>query len=304
MIINMKKKLRGSLTVEASLVFPLVIITLLFIANILNICMVHLCMQQALNNTAKKISQNSYMIYRFSSEMDYSEFINSLNDVNDLNSENTFTISKFDELQDSTIDSLKSLDTATHSFDGVSITNLFEKLKLFAKNVNNLMLNFTKTINTFKDFTMNVNNLIEKGKNSIQDAVLDLMLDSGDSVTINSAYEYLFKKYIEELSVPASRIEDLKFYPVVYSADNDGKYKLVVSYYYHNPFSLFVNNQSAEYSVINNKIKMINVVSIRPFIGKMGTSFRDIPEDEEDNYGSSPITVGVGDEGGGGGGVR
>ena len=98
-----KNKIRGSLTVEATLVLPMVIVTLLFLANILNICMVNLCMQQSLNNTAKKISQDSYLVYRVSGERNFVKFIDNLNDVDQsyetVEAAAKDTKSKFDNVQ-------------------------------------------------------------------------------------------------------------------------------------------------------------------------------------------------------------
>lgn len=272
----LKIKIKGSLTVEVALVFPLVIITLLFIANILNICMVHLLMQHALNNTVKSISQNSYIIYRFSEEEDYFNFINKLNDVNIRNDdiENDLTISKFNDLQNAAGNTIETFEVATHSFEG-SIS-LLQKLSIFATNVKNLMNSLNILKENFKTFTTSVNSLIDIGSSNIEKATLDLMLDDGSGKEISgNAYEYLFKNYVLEMGIPASKISDLQFNSSIY-----GKYyKLVVSYYYTNPFS-FVNNRSMEYSVINKKIKMTNIINIRPFIGNKENSFKNISEED------------------------
>ena len=59
-----KHKESGSLTVEAVLILPLIFISWLTIINFLNIYFAHLCIQQALNNTAKRLSEYTYLIER------------------------------------------------------------------------------------------------------------------------------------------------------------------------------------------------------------------------------------------------
>lgn len=302
-----KIKIKGSLTVEATLVLPIVIITLLFIANILNICMVHLCMQQALNNVAKKTSQNSYIIYRFLGEEDYSSFINSLNDASsNINTGNTLPITKFNDAQNSTKATIRVFETATHSFDGLGLGNFIEKISTFIKNIKDLIGSLMTTKDAYEELSKSIDDLVAQGKDDFQSAIIDIMLDSGSNSRISSAYEFLFNNYIDELGVPASKIEDLKFYPSVYNSANSGTYKILVSYYYKNPFS-FVNQKSMEYSVINKKIKMVNIITTRPFIGRADSTFKNIPSTddpsvEEGGGGASSLTGGGGSSGGGSGG--
>ena len=57
-------KRRGSLTVEATLILPFVLISWLTIINLLNIYYMQTCIQQALNNTAQRLSEYSYLLYK------------------------------------------------------------------------------------------------------------------------------------------------------------------------------------------------------------------------------------------------
>lgn len=304
---TLKRKVKGSLTVEATLVLPIVIITLLFIANILNICMVHLCMQQALNNVAKKTSQNSYIIYRFLGEEDYSSFINSLNSLSsDKSSDGILPVTKFNDAQNSTKATIKVFEKATHSFDGMALGNFIEKISTFIKNIKDLIDNLKATKGVYEELAKSINDLVAHGKDDFQSAIISIMLDSGSNSRISSAFEYLFNNYKNELGVPASKIEELQFYPTKYDATNSGTYKMLISYYYKNPFS-FVNQKSLEYSVINKKIKMVNVITVRPFIGRTDSTFMNIPSTddvsvEEGGGGSASLTGGAGHSGGGSGG--
>lgn len=58
------KKNRGSLTVEAAIILPIVLISWLTIINFLNIYFIHICIQQALNNTAKRLAEYAYIMER------------------------------------------------------------------------------------------------------------------------------------------------------------------------------------------------------------------------------------------------
>ena len=58
----MRRKQRGSITVEAAIILPLFIMVILFIVNFLNIFSTHLIVQQGLTNTARVISQYCYAV--------------------------------------------------------------------------------------------------------------------------------------------------------------------------------------------------------------------------------------------------
>ena len=58
----MRTRKKGSLTVEATLVFPIYIMAILTIISLLNIYYTHAIVQQALNNTALQIAQCSYIV--------------------------------------------------------------------------------------------------------------------------------------------------------------------------------------------------------------------------------------------------
>ena len=299
------KKSKGSLVVEATLVFPLVIITLLFIANILNICMVHLCMQQAMNNTAKKISQDAYLVYKFAGDEKYSEFISKLNSnidgFQEVESAATLTKDSFNNLQSSSLNTIQALDTTSHSFDNFNIFNLKDKLALFVDNLKNLFDKLNTLQLDFKSFVEAIDNLINKGKENIDSVVFKLLTDASGGTIVTSISDYVFENYRKNLNIPASRIHNLKSFNS--KLLNDGSFKLIIDYDYLNPFS-FVNQKSMEYSVINKTIKMRNIVAIKSFIGKQGTSLRgkfiDSPkEEQETDESSNPISGG-----GQGGGIR
>lgn len=61
----LKNKHRGSLTVEATILVPFVLTSWLIIANFMNIFLLHIVIQQALNNTVREIAQYSYFITRY-----------------------------------------------------------------------------------------------------------------------------------------------------------------------------------------------------------------------------------------------
>lgn len=285
----LRKKQKGSLTVEAALVFPLVIITLLFVANILNICMVHLLMQQALNNTVKKISQDTYLVYRFAGEDRYAKVIDALNNERDgyEEFEGAADVSKasFSELQESATDTINSLKKTAHTFDNTTISNVMTKFSEFNTNLENLFVSIDRTIDKFKSFAQSLKELKDSGIKNWKSILISLSVDTGVGGAVTLISKHLFDTYTNEMSVPASKIEDLCFLHSEYNKE-DGSFTVVINYLYKNPFS-FVNDSSLEYSLINKKIRMANIITIRPFLGKNGTSLITSGETSEGSDHSS-----------------
>ena len=284
MNIFFKKKKKGSLTVEATLVLPIVIITLLFIANILNICMVHVGMQQALNNTAKVVSQNSYILYRFAKEENYATFIEKLGEINEgysaVESELKITKSGFSELEDSAANTVGSFAALGEPFTKKEeTTNLIdkakkaiEKIQQFIQNLKRLGNNVNDTFNKFNNFTGELKKLGEVTAENGASVVKKLIADTVVGGTGGTVSYILFDNYRKNFGIPMSRISEFN---ILHSSFNsDGSVTLAVDYLYDNPFS-FVNQKSLEYSVINRNIRMTNVVTIKPFIGKNGTSLKN-----------------------------
>lgn len=301
-----RKKLKGSLTVEATLVLPLVIVTLLFVANILNICMVNTCMQQSLNNTAKKISQNSYLIYRFAGGKNYEDFINKLNNINDgysdFESKAENTKMAFAAVQDSIKDVSEDIEKVKHTSDEfviIKVNKNNEEIKEFDilripdycnKLIDNLsdlsdkIIGDDGLIKKAKNVGASLTELCNSGKQNFKSIVLKLFMDEGSGSVTAAVSTLLFNNYTKELGVPASKISELNAFHS--SLNPDGSFTIVVSYLYVNPFS-FINKKSMEYSVINRNIRMTNAITIKPFVGKNGTSIKtkldgDVAEDDND----------------------
>ena len=292
MIRIFRKKQKGSLTVEAALVFPLVIITLLFIANILNICMTHMCMQQALNNTAKKISQDSYLIYRFAGEENYSNFIDNLNKIDEnyaeFESKATDTKEALNSVQKSIKDVAEGVETLRNTpeefmvvkneggkeekhFDILKLPDFCTKLGTNISSLANKVVGNDGLIGKSKKFGSSIVELANSGKKNISSIVVKLLVDTSAGGILASISTGIFEHYIKELNVPAGKISDL--HPFYSKLGTDGAFSLVVSYNYVNPFS-FVNKKSMEYTIINRDIRMINMITIKPFVGKQGTSIK------------------------------
>ena len=283
-MILFNKKNKGSLTVEAALVLPLVIMTLLFTVNILNICMVNTCVQQALNNTAKKVSQDAYLVYRFAGEENYANFLDFVNSSNDgydkLSTKLDDSIKKFDEVSESAKTLLKSWDTTKHTFDGFTIFKAIEYGKKFIENIKDLFDKAKGVIKSAQNLSSSIKELVKTGKENFKDIVIKLLLDEGGGFVGANISERLFNKYRTELNVPASRILNLNFFHSV--LNRDGSFTFVISYLYENPFS-FINQKSLEYSVINKEIRMTNAITIKPFVGKNGTSLINSDKFENDD---------------------
>lgn len=305
-----KSKKRGSLTVEATLVFPLVIITLLFVANILNICMVHLCMQQALNNTAKKISQYSYLAYRIAGEKNFASVLDSLNNIDDAYSdfEGKATLAKdaVVEAQESLNISMESTANLLHTFDGFSVLKITDYCEKLSENIdkfteswfgkkneieNELPSDFSTdgTIGKFKNVQKSFSNLLESGKKNIKSIILKFLIKTGTGLVLTPIAENIFTSYTEKMAVPASRIKETSAFQSSFNPKT-GSFTMVVTYKYVNPFS-FINVKSMEYSVVNKNIRMANIITIKPFVGKNGTSLvtevKDSDGENDENVATS-----------------
>ena len=272
------KKRKGSLVVEATLVFPLVLITLLFIANILNICMINVCMQQALNNAAKKISQNSYLVYRLAGEDAYKEFIKSFNEVNvgyDGFSESVKnTNEKMDNFQSTMKGTIESVETLKHTFDGFELNKAISYIEKLNENINGekgIRNSIKETLLSSKSLFESLIELGESGKTNINSIVIKLLADSVGGNITGAISEILFNSYVDDINMPNKRILEVNSYHS--SFNSDGSFTLVINYLYENPFS-FVNKKSFEYTLINREIRMMNAITIKPFIGRAGTSLK------------------------------
>lgn len=291
MFYRIRNKEKGSLTIEATIILPLVIMTLLFLANILNICMVNLCMQQALNNTAKKISQHSYIIYRIAGEKNYQEFINTLGSIDsgydNFKSKGEEVVSNVDKLQTDVGNTIQSFNDVTTA---LSVEGSFlEKLKNLGDKSKNLITSIKTTIDDAGVFVDSLGTLIESGKQNIKSITIRLLVDTSTGIAVSGVSKYIFDNYVTELSVPASKISEVSAFHS--TLDPSGCFSMVVSYVYNNPFS-FGNSQNASKSIFNKKIRMTNVVTIRPFIGNNGTSLvKDKTEENKSEAGKTENNI-------------
>lgn len=256
--------------------------------------MVHLLMQQALNNTAKVISQDSYIIYRFAKEENYEKLISNISAMNSeyekFDDEMKITKTGFDELQTSAAKAVNSFFELGEPFKSKDEEeNLFEKIagipdriSDFGNKLKQLKDNATSTVDKFNEFTGELKKLASVGNETGASVVKKLISDTLVGASGASISYMLFNKYRDRLGVPASKISEIN---ILNSAVNsDGTFTIAVEYLYNNPFS-FINKKSFEYSVINRKIRMTNVITIKPFIGKNGTSLVGSKPSSDDSSG-------------------
>lgn len=297
-----KKKEKGSLTVEATIVLPIVIVSLLFIINIINIYMVNACMQQALNNTGKTISHYSYLVYRIYDDV-YSDFLKNLSKQEKgvgalagktLKEIDTYVVQKRSEpdevdekIKKDVRDIKKSINVATTSVASVSnafkgIWTAFDNYDLFEKEPG-----LGKRLDKFKESTLKTGEgLVNTLQSSFDLADKLVNFPANEAKNLRSLFwsilsnnvaggvtDYIITNtyidYVKMLNVPASRIKDLDAAQT--QLNSDGSITMAVSYTYVNPFS-FVNNNNLGFSPLNKEIKMFQSITIRPFVGKNGTS--------------------------------
>ena len=303
-------KKRGSLTVEASIVLPIVLITLLFFINFINVYLEHMCMQQALNNTAKKISQNAYLVYRFSGEEQYTEYINNINsqeyDDSVLIEKANTVIDGYNTVEDNFKTTIDSVSDFAESIKNIAFSSILTDFGAFWNSCMNVIGKtvelFNNVVNTQKSTKLLIKYIGDLGKKNSKYIILQTLYKELEGQANSMFVTHLFLKYTRDLKVSVKRLENVKLASTKLDDDKNGTFKLLLTYTFKNPFSL-LNSKSMEYSIINREIRMFHTATVSPFVGKSGTSLKELHDKKFNRIdglgGSTSETGGTGYSGGG-----
>ena len=271
---------RGSLTVEATLILPFVFISWLTIINFLNVYFVHTCIQQALNNTAKRLSEYAYIGERITMS-DGNSVVSHMSELYSLDEDTEKKANSLVDDADKIVDNGKKLkDTTDLAFDGMmgdDASGLSSRIDEITADGQTLITNLQKL-----DLSHIQSNIIQPAKefkNAIKDAYTTVRSITGDNLKdyferelINAGSGLLVgtfvNMYIEDLNVQTMKnVSTLNYSQShFFYGDTNSTFALVVTYKYRNPFNI----------KFFDDIKMKQVATMNMWIGDTDTDLRKL----------------------------
>lgn len=229
---------RGSLTVEATLILPIVLISWFTIINLLNIYLLQAGIQQALNSTAQRISEYCYLLER----------VDMLDDVADIMNMSGTTTQKSSKLKES-----------------------FNDMGTHAQKIGDELSNFSiSSIQTIVDeahgFSESAQNAYEVLKNVTEEDLTDYFLSELSNVGGGTLMGLFVNQYISDLQINTRDLSELDYTKSKFLYGNDQEFTLVVTYTYHNPLSI----------KFFSEVEMAQMVTMRPWVGDVGTGLKDL----------------------------
>ena len=224
------KNQKGSLTVEAVIVLPIVIISLLFIVNMMNIFYLQAAMQQALNSTAKILAQYSYVIDKAGYTDKAAEYFTM----------SAGTSAKSTQIQSSVDTLTTSASSALQTINGgLSIDNI------------------GSVIGDLSSFSSSASTLAQ----TLGSITGDDLVDFAMSELLNGASGFLVgmlaNSYLRDMQVNFDRLDNIDYTSSKFFYGSDKEISLVVTATYLNPFDFFGYSE----------IELVRISTIRPWIG-------------------------------------
>lgn len=224
----MKEKNKGSLTVEAALVYPVFLMVILTVINFLNIFYTHAVLQNGISVTANKIAEYGYAVKLL--DPGFSKF----------------------NLKAETNEKATRIETALVDFTNKTST----AMTTISKGIN--IDNIKPIINDSKEFVEGATKLSEEISQVNSDDLLDYLVVSLVDGTSDMIIEAMTKKYLDDMKLNMSKITDLDFSRSrIFDSSSNYDITIVVTYKYNNPlmFKFF------------NDIDIVQTVTVRPWIG-------------------------------------
>lgn len=231
-------KNRGSLTVEAMLVLPLVLISWLTIINLINIYYLQFGIQQALNSTAQRVSEYCYLMDRMGQ-------LDKLSEVLAMDSSTSGTSSQLKE--------------------GIS------GLTGYAKEIGSLLSDFSlDKIGDIKDnvtgFTDSAQTAFEAlGDMDLED-LKDYFLSELSSAGTGMLIGGMVNACIEDLDIDLKDVSKIDYSKSQFLYGDQQQITLVATYTYHNPLGFWFFSD----------VQMAQMITVRPWIGASGSGLTDL----------------------------
>lgn len=205
------KKSAGVLTVEAALILPVFILTLLFIINFLNIFYLRLAIQQGMNHAANTLGEYCYVV-------DLAVGMDNLTlDENTKAKEDTIS----DDINDMFEAAQGTLEIMNGSLSLETLPQLVDKAVAFAESVGSMCTTLSGvTADDLVNFALAA--AVEEGGGTL--------------------VEYMVDDYLDEMKVNRNLIKGDIDFKLRIDKGNGNNLVLVATYQYSDPmFSLFVN---------------------------------------------------------------
>lgn len=235
---NIKKDQRGSITVEAMLVLPLVFISWLTIINLINIYYLQFSVQQALNSTAQRVAEYCYLIDR----------TGQLDKLGEIMTMDTSTAQKSSQLKE--------------GINGVTG---------YAKRMGDLLTNFS--LDRISEIKENVDGFTESAQTAF-DALGDMTPEdlkeyflselsvAGTGMLIGG----LVNTSIKDLNIDLKDISKIDYTKSQFLYGNQQQFTIVATYTYHNPLAIRLFSD----------VEMAQMITMRPWIGASGSGLTDL----------------------------
>ena len=228
---------RGSLTVEATLILPFVLISWLTIINMLNIYYLQSCIQQALNNTAQRLSEYCYMLQR-------ADLLDQVEEIMSMEASTSQASSTLKDNLNEMGTHAQSIGNYLQNFSLGSIRGIIDEAKAFISCAKTAYAT-VKSINA----------------DNIKDFFLSELSNAGTGVLVGA----FVNSYIKDLKVSTTNISALDYTKSKYFYDGEQHFAIVVTYQYHNPLSI----------KFFSDVPMMQMVTMRPWVGAAGTGLTE-----------------------------
>lgn len=235
---NTAKRQRGSLTVEAMLVLPLVFVSWLTIINLINIYYLQFSVQQALNSTAQRVAEYCYLIDR----------AGQLDKLGEILTMDSSTSEKSSQLKE-------------------GITGVTG----YAQDLGNILTNFSldkipqikESVEGFTDSAKTAFDALGQMKpEDLKEYFLSELGGAGAGMMIGS----MVNASIEDLNIELKDISEIDYTKSQFLYGSQQHFTIVASYTYHNPLAIRLFPD----------IKMAQMITMRPWIGASGSSLTDL----------------------------
>lgn len=231
-------KRRGALTVEATLILPFVLISWLTIINLLNIYYMQTCIQQALNNTAQRLSEYSYLLYK-------TGYLDQAADILGMDASTTQNSSKLKTSMKSMGEHAQNIGNELQQFSISKVPTIIDEAKSFTTSA--------------KDAYSTISNITVE---QLKDYFLSELSNAGTGILVGAFVD----SYIKDLKVDTRNIDTLDYSKSKFLYGDDQQFTIVVTYTYHNPMSIKYFSD----------VPMMQMVTMRPWIGQSNTGLKEL----------------------------
>lgn len=226
-----RKKQSGSVTVEAILVLPFYLITIIFFLSFLDVFYIRLAVQQGMGNAASTLSQYCYAVDRLVGIEKLALSDETAGKVENITG-------AVDELGGAVDGTISAIGSAVETFKDATtgaITSFSQGIEIAEDTVQNLLDQGNAVLSAGK-------NLGEQVRSVNKDDIINYLATGAVETFGGLLVEQMVDDYLDQLKINRNLLPaGIKYY--LYVDNNDGRYDLVLQahYVYDNPmFSMFV----------------------------------------------------------------